>query len=124
MTDEDARALYEKVKDTRFGAPEKRKLQQIVFKTDAEADEALAKIKSGTSFEDIAKARGLTDKDIDLGEVTKTGRIRQGGGGCGLRLRRGRRQRCRQRPVRTGADPRHRDHARPISSPMTRSPPN
>jgi peptidyl-prolyl cis-trans isomerase D len=71
VTDDDARALYEKVKDTRFGAPEKRKLQQIVFKTDAEADEALAKIKSGTSFEDVAKARSLTDKDIDLGEVTR-----------------------------------------------------
>ena len=71
VTDDDARALYEKVKDARFGAPEKRKLQQIVFKTDAEADEALAKIKAGTSFEDIAKARGLTDKDIDLGEVTR-----------------------------------------------------
>jgi peptidyl-prolyl cis-trans isomerase D len=71
VSDEDARALYEKVKDTTFGAPEKRKLQQIVFKTDAEADEALAKIKAGASFDDIAKARNLTDKDIDLGEVTR-----------------------------------------------------
>lgn len=73
VTDEDARALYEKVKDARFGSPEKRRLQQIVFKTDAEADEALAKIKAGASFDDIAKARNLTDKDIDLGEVTRAG---------------------------------------------------
>jgi peptidyl-prolyl cis-trans isomerase D len=71
VSDDDARALYEKVKDAQFGAPEKRKLQQIVFGNDAEAAEALAKIKAGTSFEDIAKARNLTDKDIDLGEVTR-----------------------------------------------------
>jgi peptidyl-prolyl cis-trans isomerase D len=71
VTDEDARALYEKVKDARFGAPEKRKLQQIPFKTDAEADEALAKIKAGASFDEIAKANNLTDKDIDLGEKTR-----------------------------------------------------
>jgi peptidyl-prolyl cis-trans isomerase D len=71
--DADARALYEKVKDARFGAPEKRKVQQIVFPNEAEADDALAKIRSGTSFDDIAKARNLTDKDIDLGEVTRSG---------------------------------------------------
>ncbi|WP_158815105.1 SurA N-terminal domain-containing protein [Methylocapsa sp. S129] len=73
VTDEDARALYDKVKDARFGAPEKRKLQQIVFPNEAEANEALAKIKAGTSFDDIAKARNLTDKDIDLGDVTRLG---------------------------------------------------
>jgi peptidyl-prolyl cis-trans isomerase D len=72
VTDDDARARYEKVKDTQFGAPETRKLQQIVFKTDAEADEALAKIKAGASFDDIAKARNLTDKDIDLGDVPRS----------------------------------------------------
>jgi peptidyl-prolyl cis-trans isomerase D len=73
VTDEDARALYEKVKEARFGTPEKRKLQQIVFPNDAEADDALAKIKAGASFDDVAKARNLTDKDIDLGEVTRAG---------------------------------------------------
>ena len=73
VTDDDARALYEKVKDSRFGAPERRKLQQIVFPNEAEADDALAKIKAGASFDDIAKARNLTDKDIDLGDVTRAG---------------------------------------------------
>jgi peptidyl-prolyl cis-trans isomerase D len=73
VTDADARALYEKVKDTRFATPEKRKLQQIIFPNETEADEALAKIKAGASFDDIAKARNLTDKDIDLGEVTRAG---------------------------------------------------
>lgn len=73
VTDDDARALYEKVKDARFGGPEKRKLQQIVFPTDAQADQALAKIKTGASFDDIVKARNSTDKYIDLGEVTRAG---------------------------------------------------
>jgi peptidyl-prolyl cis-trans isomerase D len=67
VTDSEARALYEKVKDSRFGAPEKRKLREILFKTDAEANEALAKIRSGTSFDEIAKA----NKDIDLGDSTR-----------------------------------------------------
>jgi peptidyl-prolyl cis-trans isomerase D len=73
VTDADARAAYDKVKDERFGVPEKRTLQQIVFPNDAEASEASAKIKAGATFEDIAKARNLTDKDIDLGETTKAG---------------------------------------------------
>jgi peptidyl-prolyl cis-trans isomerase D len=73
VTDDDARALYEKVKEARFGTPETRKLQQIVFKDDAEAADALAKIKAGASFDDIAKARNLTDKDTDLGDVTRAG---------------------------------------------------
>ena len=58
-SDDDARALYDKVKDARFGAPEKRKLQQIVFPDEAEADDAEAKIKAGASFDDIVKARNL-----------------------------------------------------------------
>jgi peptidyl-prolyl cis-trans isomerase D len=72
VSDEDARALYEKTKDSSFGSPERRKLQQIVFGSDAEADAALAKIRSGASFEDIAKARNLTDKDIDIGDVARS----------------------------------------------------
>ena len=71
VSDEDAKAAYEKEKDARFTSPEKRKLQQIVFPTEAEAAEAEAKIKAGASFDDIAKARNLTATDMDLGEVTK-----------------------------------------------------
>jgi peptidyl-prolyl cis-trans isomerase D len=71
VSDEDAKAAYEKEKDARFTSPEKRKLQQIVFPTEAEASEAGAKIKAGASFDDIAKARNLTATDMDLGEVTK-----------------------------------------------------
>jgi peptidyl-prolyl cis-trans isomerase D len=73
VADDEARALYERVKESRFGAPEKRKLQQIVFANEAEADDALAKIRGGAGFEEIAKAHNLTDKDIDLGDVARTG---------------------------------------------------
>lgn len=73
VTDDEARALYEKVKEARFGAPERRKLQQIVFANQAEADEALTKIRAGAGFDELAKARNLTDKDIDLGDVPRSG---------------------------------------------------
>ncbi|HEY1943566.1 MAG TPA: SurA N-terminal domain-containing protein [Roseiarcus sp.] len=71
VTDEDAKAAYDKDKDTRFTTPEKRKLQQILFPNDAEAGEAEAKIKAGASFDDIVKARKLSPADVDLGETTK-----------------------------------------------------
>jgi peptidyl-prolyl cis-trans isomerase D len=71
VSDSDALAYYERIKDKRFGAPEKRKLQQIVFASDADADAAEAKIKGGASFDDIAKDKNLTDKDIDLGDVAR-----------------------------------------------------
>ena len=71
VSDEDAKAAYEKLKDKRFTIPEKRKLQQIVFASEADASEAAAKIKAGATFDDIAKARNLTATDLDLGEVSK-----------------------------------------------------
>ncbi len=73
VSDEDAQKQYEKDKDAKYTIPEKRKLQQIVFASEAEAAEAEAKIKAGASFEDIAKARKLADADFNLGEVTKAG---------------------------------------------------
>jgi peptidyl-prolyl cis-trans isomerase D len=71
VSDDDAKADYDKVRDARFAAPEKRKLQQIVFPDQASADDAEAKIKAGTSFDDIVKARNLSASDVDLGETTK-----------------------------------------------------
>ncbi|MDE3177560.1 MAG: SurA N-terminal domain-containing protein [Pseudomonadota bacterium] len=73
VSDDEARQQYDKDKLAKYTVAEKRKLQQIVFANEAEAQEADAKIKAGASFDDIAKARHLADADIDLGEVTKTG---------------------------------------------------
>ena len=72
VSDADATALYERVKEKRFGAPEKRKVQQIVFPSEADAAQAVARIKAGASFDDIAKEQKLSDKDIDLGEVSRS----------------------------------------------------
>jgi peptidyl-prolyl cis-trans isomerase D len=72
--DDDAKKIFEDNKD-RFGSPEKREVQQIVFPNTDDAKTARDKIESGTSFEDIAKERGLKESEYDLGLVTKTGII-------------------------------------------------
>jgi peptidyl-prolyl cis-trans isomerase D len=73
VSDADAEAAYAKLagKDAKFGSPEKRDLQQIVFPNEADADAAEAKLKAGVSFDDIVKERGLKTEDADLGETTK-----------------------------------------------------
>jgi peptidyl-prolyl cis-trans isomerase D len=50
---------------------EKRDVQQIEFKTQAEAAAARAKIQSGTSFEDLAASRGLKPAQISLGTLAQ-----------------------------------------------------
>ncbi|WP_029002435.1 peptidylprolyl isomerase [Azorhizobium doebereinerae] len=71
VSDADARAAYER-NAARFGTPEQRELQQIVFPNEADAAAALDKLKSGAPFADVAAARGLTAKDTDLGLVAKS----------------------------------------------------
>ncbi len=71
VSDADARKVYDAVKDTRFGTPEKRDIQQIVFPNESEAQAASAKIKGGASFDDVASERKLSAKDIDLGALTR-----------------------------------------------------
>ncbi len=51
--------------------PERRQVQQIAFPNATEADAAAKQIADGTSFDMIVMERKLTDKDIDLGTVTK-----------------------------------------------------
>jgi peptidyl-prolyl cis-trans isomerase D len=74
VSDDDAKKVFE-VNKARFGAPEKRQVQQMVFLTADEAKAARDKIDGGETFEDVAKARGLTATDYDIGLVTKTGII-------------------------------------------------
>jgi len=77
ISDADAQAAYDQVagKDPRYGSPEKRDLQQILFPNDAEAEAAEARIKAGASFEDIVKERNLQPDETDIGETTKDGII-------------------------------------------------
>ena len=73
VSDADAEAAYAKVagKDPRFGSPEKRDLEQILFPNQAEADAAEAKIRGGATFDDIVKERNMKPEDAELGETTK-----------------------------------------------------
>jgi peptidyl-prolyl cis-trans isomerase D len=71
VSDDDAKKLYELRKDT-LGKPEKREVSQIVFPTVEEAAAARARIESGTSFDDLAKGRGLKPADVELGSVSKS----------------------------------------------------
>src|SRR5271154_1259267 len=79
VTDADAEAAYQKIagKDPRFGAPEKRDLEQILFPNEADASAAEAKLKAGASFDDLVKERALKPEDADLGETTKDAMLDQ-----------------------------------------------
>ncbi len=51
--------------------PEKRRILQIPYKDKAAAEAAAKAIASGKSFVDAAKDAGATEKDIDLGLITR-----------------------------------------------------
>lgn len=70
ISDEDLKRAYEERKN-RLATPERRQIQQIVFPKAEDARAAADKIAKGETFEAIAKERGLADKDIDLGTVTR-----------------------------------------------------
>jgi len=72
ISDDEAKQLYDQ-RRARYVTPERRHLQQIVFPTAEEAKAAEDKIKAGTSFADVAKERGLSASDIDLGTMAKAG---------------------------------------------------
>ncbi len=74
VSDADAQAAYARMagSDPKFGAPETRDLEQIVFPNETEAQAAAAKIKAGASFDDIVKERNLKPQDVDLGQTEKS----------------------------------------------------
>lgn len=71
VSDADAQAYFDRNKND-YGTPEKREVRQMVFPSEAEAQEARARIEKGESFEDVAKARGLQPSDTDLGLMTES----------------------------------------------------
>ena len=72
ISDEDAKKAFELRRD-KLATPERRQISQMVFPNGEEAQAARTRIGAGTSFDDIAKERGLTPADIDLGMVAKSG---------------------------------------------------
>lgn len=75
VSDADARKRYEEVKNERFGAPEKRAVEQILFSSESAAKEARQKLDSGKSFDNLLQEKNLTGKDASLGTVTRGGLI-------------------------------------------------
>src|SRR5216683_6274163 len=71
VSDEDAKKLFEQRRD-RLGTPEQRQVSQIVFPNAEEAQAARSRITGGLSFDDLAKERGLSSTDVDLGMVAKS----------------------------------------------------
>lgn len=71
VSDDDAKKYYESNR-ARYITPGRRQIQQIIFPSADEAKAAKERIEAGTPFEEIAKARGLSEQDIDLGFVTRS----------------------------------------------------
>jgi peptidyl-prolyl cis-trans isomerase D len=71
VSDEDAKKAFE-VRRDKLGTPERREIQQIIFPNADEATAARNRIASGASFEEVAKDRGLSPADIDLGLIAKS----------------------------------------------------
>jgi peptidyl-prolyl cis-trans isomerase D len=70
ITEADLKAAYEASKE-QLGKPERRKVQQITFPDLAAANAAYQKLQSGGDFVAIAKEQGLSEADIDLGNVSR-----------------------------------------------------
>ena len=69
VSDADATKLYDEVKGVRYGTPEKRALEQIVFPDEAAAAAARVKIEAGATFAAVAADAKL---DVaDLGTLTR-----------------------------------------------------
>jgi peptidyl-prolyl cis-trans isomerase D len=68
LNETDLRTFYDQqVLAGRFGAPERRRVQRVLFDTEAEAKAAGEKIATGTGFEALIAERKLAEADIDLG---------------------------------------------------------
>lgn len=67
VSDEDAKKEYEEAKNSRYGAPERRDFQQLIFPDAASAKAASTKMEGGTSFEDIVIAEKKDLADIQFG---------------------------------------------------------
>jgi peptidyl-prolyl cis-trans isomerase D len=70
VSDADARQAYDERRD-RYSTPERRDIQQIPFPNMDDARAASERIQQGASFADIAKERALSDRDIEIGTLTK-----------------------------------------------------
>jgi peptidyl-prolyl cis-trans isomerase D len=67
----DVKRVYEE-RRARYATPERRHILQIDFPNAEAASAAADRIAKGASFAEVAKELGKSEKDIDLGTVTKS----------------------------------------------------
>ncbi len=70
VTDAQLHQTYDLRKDV-YVVPDRRDIQRIDFPDEASAKTARAKIDAGTSFDDIAKARGVGPSQLNLGSLSQ-----------------------------------------------------
>ena len=74
ISDADLKRAYEE-RRARYATPERRHVLQIDFSSVEAAQSAADRVAKGASFVEVAKELGKTEKDIDLGTVTKSAMI-------------------------------------------------
>jgi peptidyl-prolyl cis-trans isomerase D len=77
VADADIKKYYDEHRES-FGTPERRELQQILYPSVEAAQKDADRIAQGTSFADVAKERGVSDKDLNLGTLPKRSMIDRG----------------------------------------------
>jgi peptidyl-prolyl cis-trans isomerase D len=88
VSDDDLKRAYEE-RRARYVTPERRNIQQIVFPNAEDAKAAAERIAKGETFAAIATERSLSEKDIDLGTVTKASIIDRAVGDAAFALKEG-----------------------------------
>lgn len=71
ISDADVKKAYDD-RHASFATPERRELQQIMFPNAEEAKAAAEKLAAGTTFEDLAAQRKISEKDLNLGLLAKS----------------------------------------------------
>jgi peptidyl-prolyl cis-trans isomerase D len=68
VSEAELKAFYDRLAVTgRFGNPERRQAQRVLFDTEAEAGAAAEKLAAGGTFEVLLAERKLSESDVDLG---------------------------------------------------------
>jgi peptidyl-prolyl cis-trans isomerase D len=88
ISDADLKRAYEE-RRARYVTPERRHILQIDFPNAEAASAAAERIAKGTSFTEIAKELGKSEKDIDLGTVPKSAVIDRAAADAAFALKEG-----------------------------------
>jgi len=74
ISEEELKESYEANK-AKYDTPEKRHVYQISFANQEDAQQAYDEIEGGKDFLEVAKSGGMSEQDVDLGVLTRTGMV-------------------------------------------------